>query len=515
MGWVKDSERAYRDGDRKLVKKPCHLFLQLFEPRVVIRTSMYWEPDQAVEPSALQPDKPETTRTIVATGNIKHELDIKSLDEAQRDWRSVEVTLYRAPAELHGVDLAKVVSVGEPQTIWYDTGVAESRTHAGLRLLLTLPAESFDLLEAELREPLPSTIALQVSADLYEDHDRFSWFGFDTRTLFIEPDKGNAAVFAGLVVSRHAAASSGARDRLIQKADRLVDDYLKRFCKSWEVDERGFCQTRVLLQGLARAAAEHEAVSGTTDEVFENSTFEALVELVGDLRDGALGSEDREKRRDRKLNFWTGLRQPFIELKRHEDVPDINRTSIEAAAGKYLALPYRCVEIERVLIDMLIAAEMYAYGGTVLIKVPLIDLWNYNVSPLYYRPIRAWLVGQAGNLALFGIPIALAWWAASKQWIEGQTAFWIGLGSGALWLLFLVFGIILLPFLIWASARAKAETLNRLNAMQGAYAALQSAGPFSARHVIQQLEAAAAQQVVWPAPLYALLDEINARGGRF
>ena len=515
MGWVKDGERAYRDGDRKLVKKPCHLSLQLFEPRVVIRTSMYWEPDRNVEPSALQPDKPETTRTIVAMGDIKHELDIKSLDEAQRDWMSVEVTLYRAPTELHRVDLAKVVSVGEPQSIWYDTGDAESRTRPGLRLLLTLPPESFDLLEGELQESLPSTITLQVSADLYEDRDRFSWFGFDTSTLFIEPDKGNAAVFAGLIVSRHAAMSSGVRDRLIQTADRLVDDYLKRFCKSREVEEHGSCQIRQLLGGLTRAAAEYEANKNMSDDVFQNRTFETLVELVGDLRDGALGSIDREKHRNRLLNFWTGQHQPFVEIKKPEDVPDINRRVIEEVAGRYLTLPYRSAEFERVLIDVLTAAEMYAYGALILIKPPLVDVWGYDTAPLHYRPIRAWLIGQASNLILFGIPVALAWWAARKQWIEYDTALWIGLGCSGIWLLFLVFGIILLPFLIWASARAKAETRNRLNAMQGAYAALQSAGPFSARHVIQRLEAAAALQVVWPAPLYALLDDIIARDGRF
>ena len=54
-----------------------------------------------------------------------------------------------------------------------------------------------------------------------------------------------------------------------------------------------------------------------------------------------------------------------------------------------------------------------------------------------------------------------------------------------------------------------------LSEMNGVYCELAPSGPYSARHIEHRARSAADKGVVWPAPLFALLDDINNRGGRF
>jgi hypothetical protein len=100
-----------------------------------------------------------------------------------------------------------------------------------------------------------------------------------------------------------------------------------------------------------------------SEEVFRNQTFEMLVELVQELRDAVLGlDKENYQKPEKMLNFWSSHRQPFVEVK-ESGPPDIDRRALEHAADQYLRLPYRCAEFERLIIDMLAAAEMYAYGA--------------------------------------------------------------------------------------------------------------------------------------------------------
>jgi hypothetical protein len=46
------------------------------------------------------------------------------------------------------------------------------------------------------------------------------------------------------------------------------------------------------------------------------------------------------------------------------------------------------------------------------------------------------------------------------------------------------------------------------------YSALNSEGPVSAHHVRELLVHSAEKGAVWPAPVYALLDDVINRGGR-
>jgi hypothetical protein len=46
------------------------------------------------------------------------------------------------------------------------------------------------------------------------------------------------------------------------------------------------------------------------------------------------------------------------------------------------------------------------------------------------------------------------------------------------------------------------------------YGELNSNGPISARRLLERLKSASEKGVVWPAPLYALIDDVMARTGR-
>jgi hypothetical protein len=54
-----------------------------------------------------------------------------------------------------------------------------------------------------------------------------------------------------------------------------------------------------------------------------------------------------------------------------------------------------------------------------------------------------------------------------------------------------------------------------LATMNRVYLELDAAGPVSSRNFIELARKATDAGVVWPAPLFALLDDIAARSGRF
>lgn len=78
-----------------------------------------------------------------------------------------------------------------------------------------------------------------------------------------------------------------------------------------------------------------------------------------------------------------------------------------------------------------------------------------------------------------------------------------------------IWAFIQFPFAWRNLRRHDAKVAELLQAMNSVYSDLDSAGPISARHVWGQAKEATKIGVVWPAPLFALLDDIIARSGRF
>ncbi|HET6159538.1 MAG TPA: hypothetical protein VFE34_14430 [Dongiaceae bacterium] len=523
MGWVKDGARAYRDGDKRLIKHTRTFNLELAAAKLILKSELDWQrPGDNNHPNVVMPNErlqlkpgaPKSTRLIEATGELMNGDRIKVIESEGRDWSAVDVSLYRAAEDLKTVDLTEPDIEIQPQVLWHNAGGDSPKRPPALLLVITLPAQTFDLFEEHLRSKAPGAVSMVVSIDVYENPETPQWMSaFGNHPLYIASGSSNAALFEKLRIAPPAAAvSTAARDRLVEAADEAIAEHIKEYCEEWKIEDSGHSQTERILDALCRAAAEVDARNGVSAEDFKKRTFRVMVGLVNGLREAVTPYSERETG---KLDFWKRERQPFFEIRRDQKAPQIDRVELEGMADRYLRLPYRCAEFDRLLADMLTAAEMYAYGETVLIKNPVAWVFGLSASPIHPRPIRNWLIGQAWNLLFFGVPAGISWWMASKQWIDDGTALWVTLGCGGIFLLLFGISIVALPFFIYRSARVKANILNRLDAMQSAYAAIGVSGPISARHVTQRLEVAADRDVVWPGALYVLLDDIIARGGRF
>jgi hypothetical protein len=129
--------------------------------------------------------------------------------------------------------------------------------------------------------------------------------------------------------------------------------------------------------------------------------------------------------------------------------------------------------------------------------------------------LLGYLRGLLVNLVLFGGVAALALIAASNGWISEIVVGWVVGACVLLFVLLSTISTIFMPFAWYAQAKARRNVRKLLLAMATTYNELKSDGPISAHHIRERANSAAQEGVVWPAPLFAVLDDIIARQGRF
>lgn len=215
--------------------------------------------------------------------------------------------------------------------------------------------------------------------------------------------------------------------------------------------------------------------------------------IVDRLRDG-LQHYDLPDDEKLKLKLWSHRSRPLDDVK-HNKMPYFDRQVIEAAVGEYLELPYRSIQIDHLFVDVLVAMELYAFaektidGGRDAIFFPLTS----KHPLLIYGTVMMCL----GGLVLT-IPTVHA---LNDRWVQFGTI-----------LAFAAFALVSLSFVdLWRKRKA-AHAIAR--AMLYSYAELNSDGPISARRLLERLSSASEKGVMWPAPLYALMDDVIARTGR-
>jgi hypothetical protein len=264
---------------------------------------------------------------------------------------------------------------------------------------------------------------------------------------------------------------------------------------------------RYLLDEMAKAVTNYASEKKIDQYDFESLLNDGLT-VVSNLRSSLL-----EDWKDKSLNFWDNQANPIYKIKTGK-VPYIDRSSVESVVGGYLALPFRAQAIDRFLVRILVAMELYAFGDEML-NEKTFGLFPAR-SPLKQRhALLAYLRGLLVNGVLFGGIGAFAVWANSSRWISESSMGWIVGICVALFLLFAVIGTIALPGVWYKQGKARRQVLNLLTTMATIYTELQSDGPISAQHIRARANDATQQGVVWPAPLFALLDDITARTGRF
>ena len=207
--------------------------------------------------------------------------------------------------------------------------------------------------------------------------------------------------------------------------------------------------------------------------------------------------------------FWTHKNDPLRQIQKR-DIPYIDRSELEGAAKLYLESPVRAQAVDRLLVDGLVAAELFAFGNETL------NPYFVFASPVKQsHALWAYIKGQFWNVVLFGGIIAFTVWLKSKSVIgDTATAWAIGIIIG-IFLLLLVISTISMPRIWRHQAKMRRQTSKILEDMIGVYSDLKSDGPISANHIRLRAQKAADDGVKWPAPLFALLDDIIARTGRF
>lgn len=274
---------------------------------------------------------------------------------------------------------------------------------------------------------------------------------------------------------------------------------------------RGYSLRRSLLEDVARASMEYALAQGGTRRFYDDA-MQTGANLV-DYLESSLTKDRWASGSKANWNFWHHQDSPGRLIKEGK-CPYIERDGIISTASSYLQLPYRAPRIERTLIDVLIAAELFAYGDEIFSPVPKdIRQWLPIRSPIQQRhALLSYLRGRFWDSVLFLGGAALAAYFLPR--LIGQTATdWIVAIAIALFFVSLVLFTVLLPFAWRHQAKARQEARDLIIHMTTTYAELADGGIISTRRLRELAQRAADAGVAWPGPVFALLDDNIARGG--
>src|ERR1700730_6862119 len=115
-----------------------------------------------------------------------------------------------------------------------------------------------------------------------------------------------------------------------------------------------------LLHEMAKAASDYALKKSIDPDDFELCELSKALAVVNDLRSALVRDWS-----DKSLDFWDFHSIPIDKIKA-DKVPYIDRSSLESVVGDYLAVPYRSQAMDRFLVRVLIAMELYAFGDEML-----------------------------------------------------------------------------------------------------------------------------------------------------
>ena len=188
----------------------------------------------------------------------------------------------------------------------------------------------------------------------------------------------------------------------------------------------------------------------------------------------------------------------------------VDKAGFEEAVGRYLQSEFRVPFADRSLLTVAFDLEITAY---------LKQIYERNfftrqsvASVMNRAPIVTWLIGRFWALLRFAI-IAVAVLAAIHfSWISEQAAFWVVVVAFGL-----LAGGTIISFVSYLSFRqrwtaSKQVLVDLPRAMVGFFGEVHSTGPLSIRRVREQSQKLADMGTVWPGVVWALLDDLEARG---
>lgn len=262
-----------------------------------------------------------------------------------------------------------------------------------------------------------------------------------------------------------------------------------------------------LLREMSRSALEYALANHVDPRSFEDEGLRDGLSIVGSLRYAFINDPS-----NRSPNFLDHGNPP--DLIKAGKVPRIDRMSLECVVGDYLALPYRSQAMDRVLVRSLIAAELYAFGDEML-NEKTFGLFPARSPIKQTHAVLGYLRGQFTNGMVFGGIAVLGFGLSSGKIISESAAAWIAGICGSLFVFFAAISTLALPYIWFTQAKARRKVRDLLMTMTTLYNEQRSDGPISAYYVRERASDASKQGVVWPAPLFAVLDDIISRTGRY
>jgi hypothetical protein len=265
---------------------------------------------------------------------------------------------------------------------------------------------------------------------------------------------------------------------------------------------------RNLLFDMAEAAAVYALDQRIEPDDFRFGVLSDALQVVEGLRFAVVRDWTAKT-----LDFFDANASPLEKIKAGA-ASSFNRAAVEASVGDYLVLPFRCQPLDRFLVHIVIAMELYTFAN---------DMVNENTYGLFpaHSPLKQrhalWDYGRNVLLAaiLLGGIAAAAIGAASSGLLTKSAARWIvGMALSSFLLLNVVITIVL-PFTWHKQRKARRQVRDLIGTMNTLFTELNSAGPISAGYIRDRAIDITNKGVVWPAPLFSLLDDIAARTGRF
>ena len=234
----------------------------------------------------------------------------------------------------------------------------------------------------------------------------------------------------------------------------------------------------------------------------------SVVSLIRYSTDGRTKDDDLDPNR-----LWTH-QDAGLDMVVAKRTPEFARTDIEEVVGEYLALPYRVELLDRTLTDLLIALEAFQFADQMINEIAF-PMLGPPKSPLK-RPHPLWAFVKNSFLNAAFVAFLIACVAGLNHihivndgWMYGLSLTFVGL-----WVLIEVLGVIALPAQWIAHTKANNRIRTLIGEAFALYRELQTTGPVSARHLLERLKDTTDKGMLWPSPLYVLLDDVMARTGR-
>ena len=266
-----------------------------------------------------------------------------------------------------------------------------------------------------------------------------------------------------------------------------------------------------VLEDITIAAREYAEKNNIDVDEFEYEWLSKSTDIVSQIRWSVIGYS--EPSMENEVNFWVHSKDVLRKIKEN-DFKNVARSEIEASVGDYLNLPFRSKSVDRLLADILVAMELYAFGDEMLNEIAIPYIYQPR-SPLKQKFVLwSYLSGQAIQAFVLLGGAVLTWKVREAGYIGDNTSLVISLILIGLFILLFAIATILLPFAIRHQLKQRKKVVKLLADMSAVYSEMDTNGPISAKHLIDRLQETRKEGVIWPAPLFALLHDVNERSGR-